>query len=126
MRTPFLDELSQISKPSKEDVPPLGSSELKVKKKRPHDGVNWDQFEELVTGSEAKDAESRSGYLRRDAARVLMKLLYAARAARFDLLKAIGSLAAMVSCWTLDCDRRLHHLVCYVHGSLRCSASEQG
>jgi hypothetical protein len=44
-----------------------------------------------------------------------MKILYAARLARFDLLRAVNSLACHLTKWTKDCDRRLYRLVCYIH-----------
>merc|ERR1711920_794253 len=43
-----------------------------------------------------------------------MKILYAARMARFDLLRAVASLATEITRWAEDCDRRLHRLVCYI------------
>ena len=46
-----------------------------------------------------------------------MKLLYAARLARFDLLRAICHLATFVTRWTSECDRKLHRLVCYVNST---------
>ena len=48
------------------------------------------------------------------AAKILMKILYAARMARFDLLRVVASLATELTRWTEDCDRRLHRLVCYI------------
>ena len=62
------------------------------------------------------DAPDR-GVLQPLAAKVLMKILYGARMARFDLLKAVGDLACFVTRWTVDCDRRLHRLVCYIASS---------
>jgi hypothetical protein len=47
-----------------------------------------------------------------------MKLLYAARMARYDLLRAICYLATRITKWTKHCDKLLHRLVCYVNGSL--------
>ena len=47
-----------------------------------------------------------------------MKILFAARMARFDLLRAVQGLAARVTKWSADCDRALHRLVCYVHSTL--------
>ena len=47
-----------------------------------------------------------------------MKLLYAARIARFDLLRSINALARNVTKWTKDDDARLHHLMCYVNSTL--------
>ena len=52
------------------------------------------------------------------AASVLMKLLYAARIAQFDLLRSINSLARNVTKWTVDDDAKLYHLMCYVNSSL--------
>ena len=60
-----------------------------------------------------QDSESLSrGNLAPHAASVLMKLLYAARIARFDLLRSINALARNVTKWTKDDDARLHHLMC--------------
>ena len=57
------------------------------------------------------------GVLQPIAARVLMKVLYGARMARFDLLKAVCSLACCVTKWDLGCDRKLHRLMCYIHST---------
>ena len=46
-----------------------------------------------------------------------MKILYAARLARFDLLRAVCHLACFVTKWTSDCDKRLHRLVSYISSS---------
>ena len=46
---------------------------------------------------------------------MLMKILYGARLARWDLLKVVQLLATRVSKWTLSCDKALHRLVCYIH-----------
>ena len=46
-----------------------------------------------------------------------MKILYAARYARFDLLRAVCVLAQNVSRWTRDCDVKLYKLICYVNSS---------
>ena len=51
--------------------------------------------DEKVRGKEGASAKPR-GVLADKAARVLMKLLYAARLARFDLLKAVCHLACYV------------------------------
>ena len=47
-----------------------------------------------------------------------MKVLYGARVARFDLLKAVATLAKKVTKWNAGCDKRLHILICYVNSSL--------
>ena len=51
------------------------------------------------------------------AARILMKILYGARNARPDILKAVTHLACFFTKCTSLCDRRLHHLVCYIHST---------
>ena len=48
------------------------------------------------------------------AAKILMKVLYAARMARPDLQRAICHLACFVTKWDASCDRRLHRLMCYI------------
>ena len=73
----------------------------------------------------ASDSESRKpptaqggGRLQPIAASVLMKVLYGARMARYDLLRPTCRLACHVANWTEDCDRRLHRLMCYIQSSL--------
>ena len=46
-----------------------------------------------------------------------MKILYAARMARFGLLRAVCHLACFIAKWTPECDRRLRRLVCYIHST---------
>ena len=55
------------------------------------------------------------GHLAPHAASILMKLLYGARIARFDLLRQVNRLARNVHRWTDSDDRGLRHLMCYVH-----------
>ena len=50
------------------------------------------------------------------AARILTKILYAARMARFDLLRPTCYLAKKITKLTSWCDRALHRLSCYIHG----------
>ena len=47
-----------------------------------------------------------------------MKILFAARMARYDLLRAVQGLAARVTKWSTDCDNALHRLICYIHSTL--------
>ena len=58
------------------------------------------------------------GKMGKHAACILMKCLYAARMARFDLLRAITHLACQITRWTSECDRKLYRLMCYIHSSL--------
>ena len=56
--------------------------------------------------------------LNHEAASVLMKILYAARMARFDLLKATNALACKLTKWDKKCDLQLRRLVAYIWSSL--------
>ena len=62
---------------------------------------------------EAKPGED-VGQLASVAASVLTKILYGARMARWDLLKAVGILATRLNKWTSGCDKALHRLVGYI------------
>ena len=77
-------------------------------------GRGADSPRESAKGS--SDTAGRStevrGELAPHAASILMKLLYAARIARFDLLRSIDTLARNVTKWTIKDDVRLHHLMC--------------
>ena len=67
-----------------------------------------------VEGAKAtKDSE-----LQPLAARILMKVFYGARLARYDLLRAIGYLATRITKWDRWCDQRIHRLMCYVDSTL--------
>ena len=61
--------------------------------------------------------ETNRGSLAPQAASILMKLLYAARICRFDLLRSINNLARKITKWTKKEDVLLHHLMAYVHQS---------
>ena len=52
------------------------------------------------------------------AARVIMKVMYAARMARPDLQRTIAFLARYLTKWTEDMDKRLHRLMVYIQNSL--------
>jgi len=59
-----------------------------------------------------------AGVLKPIAAKVLMKVFYAARLARFDLLRAAANLSRFVTKWTSDHDRRLMKLMQYIKSTL--------
>ena len=59
-----------------------------------------------------------TGVLQPIASSVLMKVLYGASMARFDLLKAVANLANNVTKWNANCDKRLRRLICYLNSSL--------
>jgi hypothetical protein len=56
-----------------------------------------------------------SGVLQSFASRTLVKILYAARMCRYDLLRAVCGLASCATKWTHQCDRDLHRLICYIN-----------
>ncbi len=51
--------------------------------------------------------------------KVVMKLLYAERYARPDLIRACQHLALFFTRWTPECDKQLNRLMCYVQSSLK-------
>ena len=60
-------------------------------------------------------SDDQKGALASKASSILMKVLYGARAARWDLLKIVQVLATRVTKWTVECDRALHRLMCYIN-----------
>ena len=52
------------------------------------------------------------------AARVIMKVMYAARMARPDLSRSIAYVAKYLTNWTEEQDKRPHHLMAYINNSL--------
>ena len=61
--------------------------------------------------------EAPAGKLQTAAASILMGILYVARMARFDLLRATCGLACFITKWTVTCDKRLLQLICYIDSS---------
>ena len=57
------------------------------------------------------EVDEKEGELSGVAASVLMKLLYGARFARWDLLKAINLLSQRITMWNKACDRSLYRLM---------------
>ena len=47
-----------------------------------------------------------------------MKILWAARYARWDLLRVINLLSTRITKWTTACDRWLYRVMCYIHSTL--------
>ena len=58
------------------------------------------------------------GELQPIAAKAIMKILYGARMARYDLLHSCQILASKITKWTKRCDQRLLRIVSYLHQSL--------
>ena len=61
---------------------------------------------------------SPKGELASIAARILMKVLYAARMARFDLLRPASFVAQRITKWCPFCDKALHRLMCYINSTI--------
>ena len=61
--------------------------------------------------------DEKPGKLQPVASKILMKILLAARMARFDLPRASQSLASRVTKWSVECDVALHRLVSYINSS---------
>ena len=72
---------------------------------------NKDQYQN--PRKEASDKE-KTPKLASVALKSLMKILYAARMCRYDLLRATCVLARRISNWDYDCDRRLYRLIQYL------------
>ena len=87
------------------DNPPGGSTGVALADSQPH-------VPDAIGGHE-HPSEDR-GVLQPLAAKVLMKIFYAARMARFALLRAVCDLACFVTKWSAECDRELHRLICYI------------
>ncbi|CAE8594044.1 unnamed protein product, partial [Polarella glacialis] len=64
-----------------------------------------------------EEDDNEPGKLADAACSVQMKVLYGARLARFDLLKAVAGLASKVTKWSVSCDKRLFRLMCYINDS---------
>ncbi len=60
---------------------------------------------------------SKPGILAPVAAGVIMKVMYGARMARFDLLPPVQVLARYMTRWTRKQDEELHRLMCYIHST---------
>ena len=64
---------------------------------------------------EYDDSAEPKGELTSIAAKVIMKILYGARMARYDLLHSCQILACKITKWTKRCDQRLHRIISYIH-----------
>ena len=72
-------------------------------------------FNESGLAKPLLEEDEKPGRLQPIASKVLMKVLFAARMARYDLLRATQSLASRVTKWSADCDLALHRLISYVN-----------
>ena len=68
-------------------------------------------------GGQALDKGTGTGKLSQIAIKCLMKIMYIARFARPDLLRAVGALTTMITKWDDVCDRKLCRITEYMNGS---------
>ena len=66
------------------------------------------------SGLNANDWEI-SGHLGEMSASILMKILWLARLSRPDLAHAVTKLASGITCWSVNNDKMLYRLVCYMN-----------
>ncbi len=76
--------------------------------------VDVDDPELEIPKEEEPPIGEEPGELAGKAASVLTKSLYAARVARFDLLRAAQGLARYLTRWTKRCDEQLYRLMCCI------------
>ena len=83
---------------------------------------NTDQGEVDLTDAEPQGgvdpAEGAAKNFHTVAARVIMKVMYAARMARPDSLRSIAYLARYLTKWTHEHDRGVHRFMAYINNSL--------
>ena len=72
----------------------------------------------IAEASPGEVVPESKGRLDTIAASVLMKVFYAARAARFGIYDAVAKLSRFITNWTVECDRRLHRIMCYIRTTL--------
>ena len=107
--TACVDKYLELTKTNRSELKRASTPFLEVKSE-----VLYQELEE----AEKAGGNAKPGVLQPIAARILMKLLYAARMLRFDLLKAISLLASKITKWSPICDKLLHRLVCYVNDTV--------
>ena len=96
----------------------LGGNRIKDKLKvveTPFLDESKPEFDENPVKENDEIIETLPGVLGDIASAVLMKILYAARMGRFDLIRPVSALASRITKWTHLCDKRPHRLICYIH-----------
>ena len=69
----------------------------------------------MTDGEDDSDPSQKN--VNASAASILMTVMYAARMARIDLLRAVGALARKLTKWGPLDDKKLRRLMEYIHGS---------
>ena len=83
-------------------------------------GVTTDETTPTVPGlyDENDEPKRPKGQLAIGPLKVIMKVFFAARFARPDLIRACTHLALYVTKWDHRCDQTFHRLMCYIHSTL--------
>ena len=118
--TPFIDEddTPNVARMPERSESAVRCPEAEFEKKPAGDVRTFKLKAPDLAEPHAAGGHPGPGILQPIAARVILKVYYEARAARFDLLRSIGYLATRITKWDADCDRRLHRLMSYVHSTL--------
>ena len=72
----------------------------------------------VADGSLVDSDDEARGELTSGACGILMKLLWLGRLARPDLVKPIGDLATHVQKWSVNDDKKLFRLICYLNSTV--------
>ena len=111
--TPFLDE-SKDPVVIFDDPPTTGSKGKKNKRPKSPVASKEEQAPDKGKGSGKLPT---IGKLSTIACKYLMKIMYIARFARPDLLRAVGALSTMITKWDELCDRKLYRIIKYMNGT---------
>ena len=68
-------------------------------------------------GSLTRADECEKGRLSGEACRVLMKCLWLARLGRPDCQNPIGTMSTHLNCWSVNDDKRMYRLICYINST---------
>ena len=71
--------------------------------------------EKAIPTSEFED----EGILATSSSKYTMKILFAARVCRWDLLRIITLLAGCATKWSTACDRLCYRMTCYIYSSMQ-------
>ena len=106
----------EVKTPSRPEDP-QNKSPFRNPTDRGGDVCPWCQYTQEGPRTKEQEVKGKDekGALAGVAASVLMKCMYAARMARFDLLWPVQGLARYISKLTKRQDEELYHLMCYIY-----------
>ena len=79
---------------------------------------NKKKLKDPIASDKEEFDDGPRGHLQPVAASFLMRILYAARVARWDLQCPVRKLAVRLTTWSRRCDAQLNHLICAIWSSL--------